>query len=67
MSAGASLQGDCKGIMRTTFFILTAVPFAGTNGEVPQMNSTSWYILAGIIAFILLCYLLMAHKRTGKF
>jgi len=67
MTAGASLHCDCKGIMRTTFFILTAVPFAGTNGEVPQMNSTSWYVLAGIIAFILLCYLLMSIKKTGKF
>jgi len=67
MPAGSSLQSDSKGSMGTVYFIQTAVPFAGTNGEVPKMTNTSWYVLAGIIAFILLCYLLMAIKKTGKF
>jgi hypothetical protein len=53
--------------METLSFILTAVPYAGTTTEIPGMNRTSWFVVAGIIAFLILCYLLLGKNKPEKF
>jgi len=52
--------------MGTLFFTLTAVPFAGTTTKIPQ-ELVSWYLPAGIIVLLFLCYLLLNIDKTKKF
>jgi hypothetical protein len=53
--------------METLNFILIAVPFAGTSNEPPGIDSSSWYVLAGFIVFLILCYFSITKNKTENF
>jgi K+-transporting ATPase KdpF subunit len=54
--------------MKTTMNILLAVPTSLPQAKIPmEMNSTSWYVIGAIVAFLLLIYLFMALIKPEKF
>ncbi len=54
--------------MGTLQFILNAVPGPGETSDLAvSMNTASWYLIAGIVAFLILLYLLLALIKPEKF
>lgn len=54
--------------MATTSLIVAAVNSANATAlPAGEMNSTSWYLIAGIIALLILCYLILAIAKPEKF
>ncbi len=54
--------------MGTISSITSTVPSAGESIKTAaEMNTTSWYVLAGIISFLILLYLLYALIKPERF
>jgi K+-transporting ATPase KdpF subunit len=52
--------------MKTIMNIFLVVPSSSPQSSM-QMNNTSWYVIGGIVAFILLIYLVIALVKPEKF
>lgn len=54
--------------MKVAMNILLAVPTSLPESKIPsEMNSTSWFAIGAIVAFLLLIYLLLALLKPEKF
>jgi len=54
--------------MKTIMNIFLIVPASSPKNNMPmEMNSTSWFVIGAIVAFLLLIYLIIALVKPEKF